>query len=186
MDSLRIEKILAMKKYNNKGAQEQQNLLLPRALSIVNYVLTILTLLLFTTSPVWVPEVLGHLKLIFYASLPNMISFFTAPKFLFVVCNLIVVILVSESKLSQALSARDMYEEKLRKNLSNRVSRDSIPKACLGGDEEREKEEESAFGEVEEEADPNPIELHKKVEDFIAKVKSQRRVEEKYFFVIRS
>lgn len=183
MDSLHIEKILAMKKYNKKGIQEQQNhlLLLARALpTIVNYALTTFTLLLFVSSPVWVPEILGHLKLILYASLPNMISFFTGPKFLFIVCNLIVIILVSESKLSRAPSARDMYEEKLRKNLSNRVSRASVAKASLGGDEEREKEEEVSFGtEVEEEGDA--IELQKKVEDFIAKVKSQRRVEAKIY-----
>jgi Domain of unknown function (DUF4408) len=183
MDSLRIEKILSMKKYNNKRTQVQKNLFLPRAPSIVNYALTTLTLVLFVTSPVWVPEVLCHLKLIFYASLPNMISFFTGPKFLFVVCNLIVIILVSESKLSQAPSTQEMYEEKLRKKLSNREPSQSIFKASLGGDDEREKEEENSFGEVEEEGDP--IELHKKVEDFIAKVKTQRRVEEKYFFVIR-
>lgn len=103
-----------------------------------------------------------------------MISFFTGPKFLFIVCNLIVFILVSESKLSRSLSARDVYEEKLVENLSDKASR---PKASLGFDEETEKEEEVSYGEVEEEGDP--VELQHKVEDFIARVKSQRRVEAK-------
>lgn len=109
-----------------------------------------------------------------------MVSFFVGPKFLFIVCNLIVVILVSESKLSQAPSARDMYEEKLRKNLSYKMPCPSVAKPSLGGDEGREKEEEVFVDhEVEEEGDV--VELHKKVEDFIAKVKSQRRVEAKVF-----
>ncbi|XP_078167025.1 uncharacterized protein LOC144561803 [Carex rostrata] len=174
MDSLKIEKILAMNKYK-RGTQEQN--LLSRGIhipfpTIVKYALTTLTLLIFASSPVWVPEIL-------YASLPNMMPFLLGPKFLFIVCNLIVVILVSESKLSQVPSARDMYEEKLRNNLSYIMPRSSAAKPSLGGDEAREKEEEDFVGEVEEEGDV--VELHKKVEDFIAKVKSQRRVEAKVF-----
>lgn len=172
MDSLKIEKILAMNKYK-RGTQEQN--LLSRGIhipTIVKYALTTLTLLIFASSPVWVPEIL-------YASLPNMMSFFVGPKFLFIVCNLIVVILVSESKLSQAPSARDMYEDKLWKNLSYKMPPPSVAKPFLGGDEGREREEEVFVGEVEEEGDV--VELHKKVEDFIAKVKSQRRVEAKVF-----
>ncbi|KAF3320026.1 hypothetical protein FCM35_KLT21727 [Carex littledalei] len=176
MDSHKIEKILAMKKYK-RGTQEQ-NLIL-RVPTIVKYALTTLTLLLFASNPVWVPEILGHLRLVLYASLPNMFSFFLGPKFLFIVCNLIVVILVSESKFSQVPSARDMYEEELRKNLSYKMPRPSVAKVSVGGDEVREKEEDIFVGEVEEEGDV--VELHKKVEDFIAKVKSQRRVEAKVF-----
>lgn len=172
MDSLKIDKILAMNKYK-RGTQEQN--LLSRGIhipTIVKYALTTLTLLIFASSPVWVPEIL-------YASLPNMMSFFVGPKFLFIVCNLIVVILVSESKFSRASSARDVYEEKLWKNLSYKMPPPSVAKPSLGGNEGREREEEVFVGEVEEEGDV--VELHKKVEDFIAKVKSQRRVEAKVF-----
>lgn len=174
MDSLEKEKIQAMKRYQ-RGTQEHK--LLSRVPNFVNYAVATLIFGLFVSSPAWVPDFLSNLMLFLSASLPNVASFLLGPKFLFIICNLIVFVLVSESKFSRSPSARDTYEEKVRNNLSHR--RFSPDDTSLVEDEGREIERDEEVCDVEEEGDA--VELHKRVEDFIEKVKCQRRVEAKVF-----
>ncbi|EYU27891.1 hypothetical protein MIMGU_mgv1a018495mg [Erythranthe guttata] len=108
---MKAEKIEAMKK-NNKRAQFLYNLIL--------YSLTSLITCLFFSYPFnWFPSSMKHL-ILFYLETTDF-SDFVNPKSLFVVANLIIFILIGESKLSSSRyssPASDVYDEYIRRNRS--------------------------------------------------------------------
>lgn len=176
MDSIIIEKISAMKNYNR--SRRQQLFVLP---TLTLYLVTTSILCLLLTSPAWFPRLCSLLSFFLLTTLPDLATaFLLSPKCLFVVGNLIIVFLVGESRLAPMRNmANEIHEENVKRNMA------TIPKATaaavvvadhssfVGAVEGEEVKEEEA---VEEE------ELHKRVEDFIARVKKQRKLEAKSFF----
>ncbi|KAL7130158.1 hypothetical protein ABFS83_13G114500 [Erythranthe nasuta] len=109
--SMKVEKIEAMKK-NNKRDQFLYNLIL--------YSLTSLITCLFFSYPFnWFPSSMK--QLILFSLETADFSDFINPKSLFVVANLIIFILIGESKLSSSRyssPASDVYDEYIRRNRS--------------------------------------------------------------------
>ncbi|KAK2993575.1 hypothetical protein RJ640_030882 [Escallonia rubra] len=91
MDPIKVEKLQAMKSY--KKAQFLNNLMF--------YTLTTLTSMLLCSYRIWSPFIMHFL----YFTLPSLFCSFFNPKCLFVVGNIIVVILVGESKLASSSSS---------------------------------------------------------------------------------
>lgn len=160
--------------------------------SLIRYLAAILLLGSLPSSPLWLPTIFSSLKLFFFPFLPNLHSIMFGPKCLFIVCNLIVVFLVGESKLSKSSLAPDIYEEYMNRNtnlrrLSTRESKkgSAFKKAFTegGGEGEEEKrggrweEVEGGHEELDGEGKKGLDELNRRVEDFIARVNKQRRLE---------
>lgn len=179
MDPISIEKIRAMNKFRNGRRQEQ----LP-TLSI--YVVATFVICILLTSPAWFPSLCSRLSFFFLTTLPDLVTaFLLSPKCLFVVGNLIIAFLVGESRLAprrdgdQLSLVNEIHEEHVKRNMAviTKATTTAVVvadhSASLGvAQEEMELKEE----EVEEE------ELHKRVEDFIARVKKQRKLEANSFF----
>ncbi|TKW18565.1 hypothetical protein SEVIR_5G439800v4 [Setaria viridis] len=179
MDPITIEKIRAMNKFSKSRRQQK----LP-TLSI--YLVTTFVVCLLLTSPAWFPSLCSLLSFFFLTTLPDLVTaFLLSPKCLFIVGNLIVAFLVGESWLAprrdddQPLLVNEIHEEHVKRNMAmvTKVTTSMVVvsdhSASVGavGEEVEVKEEE---GEEEE--------LHKRVEDFIARVKKQRKLEAKSFF----
>ncbi|OAY67558.1 uncharacterized protein LOC109727444 [Ananas comosus] len=168
--------------------------------TLLKYLVGVLLLGLFLSSPLWLPKLSSSLNLFVVVVLPNVAASLFGPKCLFVVCNLIVVFLVSESRLSGTYSMPDMYEEFVRRTaVGSRTSSNSTTVAdkrgsafmqigLVGGVEEGEGkgggEVEGVEGgccwEMEEEDDEDLVhEWNRRFEDFIARVRKQRRLEAK-------
>ncbi|KAF9668056.1 hypothetical protein SADUNF_Sadunf15G0087600 [Salix dunnii] len=62
------------------------------------YSCTVLTCTLFCSSPFWFPSLFHSMKLFLFVSLPKLFSLLLSPKFIFIVGNLIIFVLVGESK----------------------------------------------------------------------------------------
>ncbi|XP_066310587.1 uncharacterized protein [Miscanthus floridulus] len=185
MDPISMEKIRAMNKYNKSRRQLQ----LP-ALSV--YMAATFVLCLLLTSPAWFPRLCSALGFFILTTLPDLVTaFLLSPKCLFVVGNLIVAFLVGESRLAprrddgQPSLVNEMHEEHVKKNTVMAAAKATTAAAAVVVDhsafvgavrEEVEVEVEVKEEEGEEE------ELHKRVEDFIARVKKQRKLELKSFF----
>ncbi|XWS54027.1 hypothetical protein CRYUN_Cryun10bG0053100 [Craigia yunnanensis] len=103
MDSIKVEKFQAMKKY--RKSQFLHNFLL--------HLLAGLACSLFFSNPFWFPSLCSSMKHFFIISLPCIWSSFFNPKCLFIVVNVIVVFLIGESRLSGPNSSpgRDIYNE---------------------------------------------------------------------------
>lgn len=177
MDPISIEKIRAMNKYSKSRRQQK----LP-TLSI--YMVATFVLCLLLASPFWFPRLCSLLGFFFLTTLPDLVTaFLLSPKCLFVVGNLIVAFLIGQSRLAlgrdnQPSLTNEIHEEHVKNNamVANAttaavvVAEHSAFVAAMGEEVELKEEE------VEEE------ELHKRVEDFIARVKKQRKLEAKSFF----
>ncbi|KAH0462344.1 hypothetical protein IEQ34_009919 [Dendrobium chrysotoxum] len=161
MDTILTEKLQAIKR-----SKDKKQLLLPR---FIKFLLSIFSLGLFLSSPLWLPSSLSIIKMV------EAMAF--GPKGLFIVCNIIVIVLISESKLSKSSMQPDIYQEYVNRNRS--VQKLSGKRYNDEADMDIEKRE----GEVEEEADEEGYEdleeLNKRVEDFIARVNKQRKLEAK-------
>ena len=204
MDSIKLEKYQAMKRYNYND-----NFLL----SLIQYSLLLVLLGLFLSSPLWLPTLCSSTKLFFIESLPMVVGIVLGPKCLFLVFNLIIVFLVGESRLSSSSAKPDIYEEYVTHTKSlERVSSSEdkgyevavvspLVEDKKENEEEDEKEEEEEekeegkkeervlneeegeeeeFGEDKEAREERGLpaeELNKRVEDFIARVNKQRRLE---------
>ncbi|KAG2593955.1 uncharacterized protein LOC120673668 [Panicum virgatum] len=181
MDPISIEKIRAMNKFSKNRRQQKL-----RTLSI--YVVGTSVICLLLTSPAWFPSLCSLLSFFFLTTLPDLVTaFLLSPKCLFVVGNLIVAFLVGESRLAprrdddQPSLANEIHEEHVKRNMAMvakaatevvMVADHSASVGVVGLGEEVEVKEEEGEGE----------ELHKRVEDFIARVKKQRKLEAKSFF----
>ncbi|KAG8078919.1 hypothetical protein GUJ93_ZPchr0007g3845 [Zizania palustris] len=145
------------------------------------YMVATFVVCLLLTSPVWLPRLCSLMAFFFLTTLPDLaMAFLLSPKCLFFVGNLIVAFLVGESRLAPrgepapASLVNDIHEEHVKRNAATSSKATSAVvtvdhNALVGevgqGEEEDEEEEE----------------LHKRVEDFIARVKKQRRMEDKSF-----
>nr|CAD1820172.1 unnamed protein product [Ananas comosus var. bracteatus] len=94
MDTVQIEKLLAMKRYAKK------QLLIS---NLVQYSLQASVLGLFLSSPSWLPRLYCTAKLLLSATM--------GPKCLFILSNIIIIFLVGESKISRPPPERDAYED---------------------------------------------------------------------------
>ncbi|KAL6616634.1 hypothetical protein ACP70R_038904 [Stipagrostis hirtigluma subsp. patula] len=178
MDPISIEKLSAMNKYSKSRRQQQQ--LVP---TLTLYMVATFVLCLLLTSPLWFPKLWSFLGFFMLTTLPDLVTtFLLSPKCLFVVGNLIVAFLVGESRLApkRELSlVNEIHEEHVKRNTAATIAKVETAmvvadhSAFVGAMEVREEVKEEK-GEEEE--------LHKRVEDFIARVKKQRKLEAKSFF----
>ncbi|KAM3334968.1 hypothetical protein ACQJBY_029402 [Aegilops geniculata] len=186
MDPISIEKIRAMRKYRRNRKQQQ---LLP---ALVPYlVATCGVLCLLLTSPAWFPGVCSLLVSFLLTTLPDLATaFLLSPKCLFVVGNLIVAFLIAQSRLAprsqpaSELDVDDVHEERVKRSVAPMTAKATATTVVFSDDSvlvegvwvgEKEKEEEVVVEQGEEE-------LEKRVDDFIARVKRQRKLEGKSFF----
>ncbi|XP_042381075.1 uncharacterized protein LOC121973788 [Zingiber officinale] len=180
MDSVKVEKLEAMERYRN-GADRFLRVL-------VQFMLRALLLGLFMSSPNWLPCFFSSAKFF----IAKAIAMAAGPKFVFMVSNVIIVVLVGESRLSKKPAERvEIYEEYLIKSQRAQSLAMAEVKEKEGFDDEakeealiEEKEEEvSEVEEEEEEVEGEGSlpaeELNRRVEDFIAKVNLQRQLEAK-------
>ncbi|EHA8587642.1 hypothetical protein COCNU_scaffold002867G000060 [Cocos nucifera] len=156
---------------------------------LIQYLVAILLLGLLLSSPLWLPTIFSSLKLFYFALLPNLHAILFGPKCLFIVCNLIVVFLISESKLSKSSLSPDIYEEYMNRNTklwrlpTGESKKGSAFKKAFAEEGEEEKggggweEVEGGCQELDEEGKKGLDELNRRVEDFIARVNQQRRLE---------
>ena len=187
MDPISIEKIRAMRKYRRN--RKQQQLLLPALAPYLVATCGVLCLLL--TSPAWFPGVCSLLVSFLLTTLPDLaIAFLLSPKCLFVVGNLIVAFLIAQSRLApksqpaSVVDVNDVHEEYVKRSVAPMTAKATATTvvftdhgASVEGvwEGEKEKEEEEVVEQGEEE-------LEKRVDDFIARVKRQRKLEGKSFF----
>lgn len=186
MDPISIEKIRAMRKY--KRSRRQQKQLLP---TLTPYMVATCVLCLLLTSPAWFPGLCSLLISFFLTTLPDLATaFLLSPKCLFVVGNLIVAFLISESRLAPKsqpdplVHVDGIHEEHVKRNVASATPKAAATTVVFSdhsaqvgvvweGEEEEEEEEEEEQGEEE---------LEKRVDDFIARVRRQRKLEAKSFF----
>ncbi|RRT46834.1 hypothetical protein BHE74_00037950 [Ensete ventricosum] len=152
--------------------------------SLIQYLLTVSSLGLLLSCPLWLHPVCSCLSLFFSVSLPSIAAVISSPKCLFVVCSVIVVFLIWESKLSRSYQSADIYGEyikskvKLERQAEDESKKGSVMNKALdeeddsGGGEGMEVEYEDLDGEEEDSS-----EIDKKAADFIARVNWQRRLE---------
>ncbi|ONK58531.1 uncharacterized protein A4U43_C09F14030 [Asparagus officinalis] len=209
--------------------------------SLIQHSLLFVLLCLFLSSPLWLPILCSCIKLFFMESLPKIINIVIGPKSLFLVFNLIIIILIGESRLSSSSSKPNIYEEYViysqrykevskdnplveeKKEIENEEEKEEtkgeeevingVSEVLEEEEEEKKEEEEVIKGErevieeeeeekkeeeevikgeskvlIEEEEERGLMpaeELNKRVEDFIARVNMQRRLEERMLVGLR-
>ncbi|MQL73177.1 hypothetical protein Taro_005546 [Colocasia esculenta] len=195
MDLVTVEKLQATKRSHRQKKA---------FVSLIRCCLSLLCLGLFLSSPLWLPIPCSSLRRFFDVSLPaGMLAYLFSPKCLFVLGNAIVVFLVGESRWSAgSVSAPlDVYEEYMVRRKGPlgtpvRVGKEGESKDWVGKggledeldyEEEQEQEQEEVAEEVEEEEEEEDFngeeealpadELNRRVEDFIARVNWERRIE---------
>ncbi|CAL9120636.1 unnamed protein product [Musa textilis] len=145
-------------------------------LMAIQYSLRVVALGLFLSCLNWLP----YLRFFFLVSLPNVSSVVFGPKCLFVVSNIIILFLVGESRLTRQPPRPDVYEEYVKRRRGLHGAARSEVKEKEAEEAEAEKGcdgEEGAEREREEEKGLPAEELNRRVEDFIAKVNMQRKLE---------
>ncbi|CAL9192134.1 uncharacterized protein LOC135613899 [Musa acuminata AAA Group] len=158
---MKVDKLQAMERF-------KENTYLSMA---IQYSLRVVALGLFLSCLNWLP----YLRLFFLVSLPNVSSVVFGPNCLFVVSNIIIIFLVGESRLTRQPPRPDVYEEyvKRRRGLHGAACSEAkeaeAEKGCDG--------QEGVGREREEEKGLPAEELNRRVEDFIAKVNMQRKLE---------
>ncbi|XP_020598022.1 uncharacterized protein LOC110037666 [Phalaenopsis equestris] len=165
MDPTFSEKIDAIKKSKNK-----KELFL---LGIIKLMLSVFSIGLFLSSPNWLPSIIPIIK--------KMEANAFGPKGIFVVCNIIVLILVRESKLSKSSMRPDIHQEYVNRNrnfqkMSCRRYNDEAD-IMFGKRKGAMEEEEDDGDNDEDDGNEEMEELNKRVEDFIERVKKQRKLE---------
>ncbi|OVA09591.1 Protein of unknown function DUF761 [Macleaya cordata] len=207
MDHIYIEKLQAIKAKNKFKKNQFLN-------TLIFYCLTALACILLCVSPVWLPSLYSSMKVFLSVSLPNFWTYIFNPKCLFIVCNVIVVFLIGESKLfgSKSSPATEVYNEYVRRSESSirrlpvldekkntQELKLEFPMMvegvnCAGGEEVKEEKRREFVGRGEDEEKireravedfditeecylPADEELNRRVENFIARVKKQRKLE---------
>ncbi|PIA51036.1 hypothetical protein AQUCO_01100096v1 [Aquilegia coerulea] len=202
MDHIKKEKLQAMNKY--KKNQFLNNLIL--------YSLIVIGCILFCSSPLWLPPIYSFMKIFLFVYVPYMKTYISSPKCLFILCNIIVVVLIGESKLvgSKSSPTTDIYDEYLSRSVSLRESRNTttlvkkknnkeevirmdafenvkqsgydeglyeemVEGVKRGGGEDKTSDEKNLN--IDEKLVLPTEELNRRVEDFIARINKQRRLE---------
>ncbi|KAG8638642.1 uncharacterized protein LOC110599813 [Manihot esculenta] len=164
----------------------------------------LLTSSLFCTSPLWFPSLFSSTKLYLFVSIPKISSVLLSAKFIFVVGNLIIILLIGESKFfasnSLPAAADVYYDEYINRKRGLQASsslmekkerrgeilfKENASKTCGGRkfevkvwDETKlEVENQREDLNAEEELSLPAEELNKRADDFIARVNRQRRLE---------
>lgn len=202
MDHIYIEKFQAMKA-KNKFKKNRRFLD-----TLIFYCLTILTCIIFCFSPLWFPSLCSSMKNFLSISVPSFWTCIFNPKCLFIVCNVIVVFLVGESKFFGSAKSSDPATEVYQQCLERSKSSDSIQKISSIKEKmmiHQELKPESSFMEevdvtsvvsdhvreekvMKRQEEPHAMaqscyplpadeELNQRVENFIARVKKQRKLE---------
>ncbi|KAL9663601.1 hypothetical protein QQ045_018991 [Rhodiola kirilowii] len=183
MDPIKIEKIEAMKKYHNKNTKSINN-------AFFVYILTALTCSIVFFTPFWYPSLESLLTI----TLPNHISLFLTPKWLFLLGNLIIFVLVGESKLltskpsQQQVVSEVYYSEYVSRSQSVRVvSADQhyhvAHNECNKAVSEITRSVTSRSKSIRRSGEGSMArslsakELSRRADDFIARVNRQRRLE---------
>ncbi|KAF9671738.1 hypothetical protein SADUNF_Sadunf12G0079500 [Salix dunnii] len=197
MDLIKLREIHAMNK--SKKHQLLDNFFL--------YSLTVLTCTLFCSSPFWFPSLFESMKLFLFVSPPKPGSVFLSPKFIFIVGNLIIFVLVGESKFfapnsppatgvyydeyidhKRSLQTVSSVEQNKETNME-KSSKEKSSRTCENGEKNEGKglaegnlkvHKERKYLEEEEEEEDFSLpteELNKRADDFIARVNRQRMVE---------
>ncbi|XP_022736891.1 uncharacterized protein LOC111289819 [Durio zibethinus] len=185
MDPIVMQKFQAIKKF--KKSKKQQ--LLDK---FFLYTFIAFTCSMFCSSPFWLPYLFSSMKGFLFISLPKMGSISHCPKLLFLVGNLIIAVLIGESKYfasGPSLSGDAYYDEfvdrsKCPRNSSTlEVKKEKKMKPCLVSvtgrlvEETREVTKQKNDSVGEHELILPTKELKKRADDFIARVNRQRRIE---------
>ncbi|KAF9606590.1 hypothetical protein IFM89_026852 [Coptis chinensis] len=114
MDPIKIEKLQAMNKYKKSSTQFLKALIL--------YCSTALICSILCLSPFWLPSLYASIKAFLFVSVPNFGVLFINPKCLFIVSNVIVILLIGESKFLSSKSSPDteIYDEYVKRSSSLR------------------------------------------------------------------
>lgn len=108
MDPIKLEKIRAMNKYKRSHFMQ----------ALFHYCVTALSLTLLISKSAWFHSLVSGVNAFFLVTLPDIGSYVIQPKIMFVVCNVIVIILVGESKCvscpNPTSQSWDMYDEYVR------------------------------------------------------------------------
>ncbi|EXB25265.1 hypothetical protein L484_010133 [Morus notabilis] len=183
MDSIKIEKINAIKKY--KMNQLLKNLFL--------YSMTGLALLFYST-PFWLPTISSSMEVLFFVYVPKLKSVFFSSKFVFVLGNLIIFALIGESKIfsSDTSPPSEAYFEEYisrKRNLQKFSAPQEKKEKCIIEEDEtkgficeyKAKLEVKTRRKIYKDLDDDyggvtlPTEdLKKRADDFIARVNKQR------------
>lgn len=182
MDPMSIEKIRAMRKYRRNRKQQH---LLPVLTPYLVATCGVLCLLL--TSPVWFPRLCSLLVSFLLTTLPDLaMAFLLSPKCLFVVGNLIVAFLIGESRLGNRSRPAspvdvddDVHVEHVKRNVAPTTAKAATTTTVAFSDHGASVE---GVWEGDKEEEQGEEELEKRVDDFIARVKRQRKLEGKSFF----
>ncbi|XP_031476810.1 uncharacterized protein LOC116248264 [Nymphaea colorata] len=111
MDPIRMEKLHAMAKYKKTQFDFLRQL--------TKYTLSVVLLGLFLSCPLWLPPLCTCIKSFAFVSVPKAVTYVLRPKILFVISNVIVFILLGESKLlGSSNSAPDIYDEYVKRKKS--------------------------------------------------------------------
>ncbi|KAL5726888.1 hypothetical protein ACHQM5_000133 [Ranunculus cassubicifolius] len=173
--------------------------------TLILYCFIVLSCCLLCSTPFWLPSLVSSSKAFIFVSVPSIGALLFTPKCLFVVCNIIIIILIGESKYVGSSSSTDneIYHEYVKRTATVRTQpkpekqevvdtkfeittiaeeKENINEEQGNGGEANEvetvKEDEFGDGEEKEEDVALPAEeLNKKFDDFIAKVNNQRRLE---------
>ena len=164
------------------------------------YTFIVFTCSIFCSSPFWLPYLFSSMKDFLFISLPKMSSILYSPKLLFFVGNLIVVVLIGESKFfasASSLSGDVYYDEYVDRSRSLRNSsilevkkekkmkpfEKNAKRTCQVSvtgrllEESREVKKEKNDLEGENGLILPTEELKKRADDFIARINRQRRLE---------
>ncbi|XP_033508161.1 uncharacterized protein [Nicotiana tomentosiformis] len=98
MDSLQMKKIQAINKYRKQRLLNK----------LMLYSFTALSCSLFLSSPLWYPILRTSIKFLLFDSLPKVGALIFSPKCIFIVGNLIVIVLVGESKIFKSRSSSSL------------------------------------------------------------------------------
>lgn len=119
MDTIKLEKLQAMKRYRRIQLFQ----------TVFQYCLTFMVVILCLSKSVWFMSLCSAIKAFFLFTLPCVGAYVMTPTCLFVVCNVIVIILVGESKMvgsaSSSSSSSDLYDDYVRQIKSRSLK--SVP-----------------------------------------------------------
>ncbi|XP_050224154.1 uncharacterized protein LOC126673886 [Mercurialis annua] len=165
------------------------------------YTITVLTCSLFCSSPLWFPFLYSSIRLFLSVSFPKLGSMILNSKFIFILGNLIIFLLIGESKFfvsNSSSAATDLYYNEYvnrKKGLHNSSTMEekekktdltfnvSASKTCEGANAEAKVWDDRKFEVVKtesyefEEVSLPAEELNKRADDFIAWVNRQRMQE---------
>ena len=181
MDAAQIKKIQAMNRYKRRQLLD----------NLYFYFLTALTCILFCCTTLCLPCISTLLRVFFFVRIPSYLNVLLSSKFLFIIGNFIIVVLVIDSRiLSSSNQTNEVYYDEyikssqrpqnpipkkgnvqLKKHVSENVERKKEHKeGCEGeGYDEEEEEEPSLHSDSDE--------LNRRADDFIARINKQKRLE---------